>query len=87
MSLNSMSYVDNSTSVTVYWNGALTTALVTHLLTGVRARGHAKHYQEDTYSPVVGSDLAVARAKARLYDKVQKKIAKNPIPDSILEEM
>lgn len=78
MALTFMSYTDNSTVVDVQWEGGLTTAHVLHTLTGITARAHAKHNPEDTYSQVYGSDLAIARAKARLYNKIQKRLVTNP---------
>ena len=79
MGLTNMTYTDDSVLVSVTWRGALTTAFVYHNLTGIYAKGHAKHFEEDQYSQTVGSDLAVARAKSRLYSKISKHIAKNPI--------
>lgn len=85
MALTNLFYSDSTVDVHVSWNGGLTTATVSHYLTGLTARAHAKHYKDDVYSQAVGSDLAIARAKARLYTKVQKRIANNPILTSIEE--
>lgn len=76
MAINEMYYSTDTEDVTVIFNGALTTAWVTHNLSGLTAKAHAKHHEEDVYNQVYGSDLAIARAKSRLYNKIQKRLTK-----------
>lgn len=76
MALTNLGYSDNTYDIDIVYNGALTTAHVTHILTGIRARGNSRHNPEDDYDQVFGSDLAIVRAKERLYNKLVKKYSK-----------
>lgn len=79
MALTNFSYNDDDIYVSVHYNGGLTTAFITHTMTGIYAKAHAKHNVVDVYDQVFGSDLAIARAKARLYNKIQKQLAKGAV--------
>jgi hypothetical protein len=74
--LTEMFYSDNEFDTTITFNGALTTAFVSSRELGVYAKGNAKHNPEDAYDQRVGMDLAVARARSRLYSKIAKRLAR-----------
>lgn len=76
MALTNLSYSDDTYVVSVRFNGALTTAYVSHIVTGLHARGNALHFADDRYDQTFGSDLAIARAKERLYNKLVKRLTK-----------
>ena len=65
MAITNLTYDDGTVTVSLNFQGALTTAFVYHFSTGVSARGHALHNVADPYDQTFGSDLAIARAKER----------------------
>lgn len=67
---------DDGIYVAVDFNGGLTTAYVYDEVKSISAVGHAKHNPEDEYRWEVGYDLAIARAKSRLYKKIAKQLVK-----------
>lgn len=67
-----MFYTDGDIDTSVYFNGVITTALVYDHLTGISAKGHARHNEADEYDQDVGLTLAVSRAMSRLYRKIEK---------------
>jgi len=73
---------DHNATTFVYYDGPLTKAhyyefLDPNLETWLHASGNAKLYeQEDSYSPEFGEELAVARAKARFYEKKARRLAR-----------
>ena len=73
--LTEMFYSDDEFDITVIFNGAVTTAYVSHRDFGVLGKGNAKHNPVDVYDQQFGMDLAVARAKTRLYKKIAHHLA------------
>lgn len=58
--------------VATKYSGDLTHVDVTHLPSGIHARGNSKKYAGDTYSKGVGYNLAYYRALERLAHKVTR---------------
>jgi hypothetical protein len=72
-----MSVDEDEITTTVYFNGGLTTAYAYDSVTGLLAKGHALHNLDDEYNWQTGFDLAVVRAKSRLYRKIEKEIVRS----------
>jgi len=69
-------YMNENETIKVMFNGPLTTVEIVDVR-GVYARGHAKHNVEDDYTESFGQALALSRASARYFRKIEKQLVKS----------
>lgn len=68
----------NGVITDVTWGAKLTSVVVTHKETGLRAKGHAKLHPSDEFNARIGFLLAQMRASSRLSDKLARRLASRP---------